>query len=77
MQPGVLPKLYADMFGWEGIARSVWPPTIHTLPPEEQRKTAIFGNNYGDAGAIDFFGPKYGLPKAIGGAPELLDLGTA
>jgi hypothetical protein len=66
MQPGVLPQLYADMFGWEGIAQRV-AAYYHTLSPEEQRKTAIFGNNYGDAGAIDFFGPKYGLPKAIGG----------
>jgi hypothetical protein len=27
----------------------------------------VFGQNYGQAGAIDFFGPKYGLPPAIGG----------
>jgi Dolichyl-phosphate-mannose-protein mannosyltransferase len=66
MQPGVLPQLYADMFGWEGIAQRVGA-YYHTLSPDEQRKTAIFANNYGDAGAIDFFGPKYGLPKAIGG----------
>jgi hypothetical protein len=66
MRPGVLPQLYADMFGWEGIAQRVGA-YYHTLSPEEQRKTAIFANNYGDAGAIDFFGPKYGLPKAIGG----------
>jgi MFS family permease len=66
MQPGVLPQLYADMFGWEGIAQRV-AAYYHTLSPEEQQKTAIFANNYGDAGAIDFFGPKYGLPKAIGG----------
>ncbi len=66
MQPGVLPQLYADMFGWEQIAQRV-ARHYHTLSPEEQRKTAIFANNYGDAGAIDFFGPKYGLPKAIGG----------
>jgi hypothetical protein len=64
-QEGVLPQLYADMFGWEGIARRV-AVYYHTLSPEEQGKTAIFANNYGDAGAIDFFGPRYGLPKAIG-----------
>jgi MFS family permease len=63
---GVLPQLYADMFGWEEIAQRV-AAFYHTLSPEEQQKTAIFGNNYGEAGAIDFFGPKYGLPKAIGG----------
>jgi hypothetical protein len=66
MQPGVLPQLYADMFGWEGIAQRV-AAYYRTLSPEEQRKTAIFANNYGDAGAIDFFGPNYGLPKSIGG----------
>jgi hypothetical protein len=66
MQPGVLPQLYADMFGWEGMAQRVGA-YYHTLSPEEQRKTAIYANNYGEGGAIDFFGPKYGLPKAIGG----------
>ena len=65
-RPGVLPQLYADMFGWEEIAQRV-AAFYHTLPPDERRKTAIFANNYGDAGAIDYFGPKYGLPKSIGG----------
>ena len=37
------------------------------LPPEVRPKTAIFGQNYGQAGAIDLFGPKYGLPPAISG----------
>jgi MFS family permease len=62
---GKLPQLYADMFGWEQIAQTV-AAYFHTLSPEEQNKTAIFANNYGDAGAIDFFGPRYGLPKSIG-----------
>jgi hypothetical protein len=62
---GKLPQLYADMFGWEQIAQTV-TAYYHTLSPEEQSKTAIFANNYGDGGAIDFFGPKYGLPKSIG-----------
>jgi hypothetical protein len=65
-EEGVLPQLYADMFGWEGMAQRV-AAYYKTLSPEEQRRTAIFANNYGDAGAIDFFGPKYGLPKSIGG----------
>jgi hypothetical protein len=37
----------------------------HSLPPDERRKAAVFANNYGEAGAVDFFGPRYGLPKAI------------
>jgi hypothetical protein len=62
---GVLPQLYADMFGWEEMTQRV-AAYYRSLPPDEQRKTAIFANNYGEGGAIDFFGPKYGLPKAIG-----------
>ena len=61
---GKLPQIYADMFGWEQMAQTV-ATYYHTLSPEEQQKTAIFGNNYGEAAAIDFFGPKYGLPKSI------------
>jgi hypothetical protein len=60
-----LPQLYADMFGWQEIAQTV-AAYYRTLSPEEQSKTAIFANNYGDAGAIDFFGPRCGLPKSIG-----------
>jgi hypothetical protein len=37
----------------------------NALPAAERAQTAIFCNSYGQAGAIDFFGPKYGLPKAI------------
>jgi len=39
----------------------------HSLSPEEQAKTAIFCDNYGEAAAVDFFGGRYGLPKAISG----------
>jgi 4-amino-4-deoxy-L-arabinose transferase-like glycosyltransferase len=62
---GVLPQLYADMFGWQEMAQTVGT-YFATLTQEEQRTTAIFANNYGEAGAIDFFGPRYSLPKSIG-----------
>lgn len=62
---GKLPQLFADMFGWEEMAQKV-AAFYRTLPPEEQRRTAIFANNYGDASAIDYFGPRYGLPRSIG-----------
>lgn len=60
-----LPQSYADMFGWEDKARDV-AKVYHSLSPEDQRKCAIFGDNYGRCAAIDFFGKKYGLPDAIG-----------
>jgi Dolichyl-phosphate-mannose-protein mannosyltransferase len=61
---GPLPQYFADEFGWEDMVREV-ARIYHSLPPEERARTAIFANSYGQAGAIDYFGPKYGLPKAI------------
>ena len=63
---GPLPQLYADQFGWEEMTATV-ARVYNSLPPEVRAKTAIFGQNYGQAGAIDLFGPKYGLPPAISG----------
>ena len=62
-----LPQIYADMFGWEERVRTV-AAYYHSLSPEEQRVTAIGAPNYGEAGAVDLFGPKYGLPKSISGS---------
>ena len=61
---GDLPQVFADMFGWEDLTRRV-ARVYHALPPAERVKCGIFTNNYGQAGAIDFFGPRYGLPPAI------------
>ncbi len=63
---GPLPQLFADQFGWEEMAVTV-AQVYNGLSSEDRAKTAIFGQNYGQAGAIDMFGPKYGLPPAISG----------
>jgi hypothetical protein len=63
---GPLPQLYADQFGWEEMVQVV-ARIYNGLPPEVRADTAIFGQTYGEAGAVDFFGPKYGLPPAISG----------
>ena len=62
---GRLPQIYADMHGWEEMARET-ARVYHALPETERRKATIIANNYGEAGAIDFFGPKLGIPKAVG-----------
>ncbi|HEY2352630.1 MAG TPA: glycosyltransferase family 39 protein [Candidatus Acidoferrum sp.] len=59
-----LPQHYGDEFGWEEIVERV-AAVYQSLSPEEQSRTAIFTGNYGEAAAIDFFGSRYGLPKAI------------
>src|SRR5262249_2757176 len=65
-EKSVLPQLYADMFGWPGMVAAV-ARVYHRLPPEDRSSCAIFASNYGEAGAIDYFGKRYGLPKAISG----------
>jgi dolichyl-phosphate-mannose-protein mannosyltransferase len=63
---GPLPQQYADMFGWEEMVAAV-ARVYDGLAPDERARCAIFTGNYGEAGAIDFFGPRLGLPKAISG----------
>ena len=63
---GKLPEQYADMFGWENMVATV-AKVYDSLSPEEKQKCVIGASNYGEAGAIDFFGKKYGLPHAISG----------
>jgi hypothetical protein len=54
------------MFGWPEMVQQV-ARVYYALPPEDREKAALFAGNYGEAAAIDFFGPRYGLPKAISG----------
>ncbi len=61
---GVLPQHYADEFGWEEMV-AVIASAYQKLTPEEQAKCVIYVRNYGEAGAVDFFGWKYGLPNAL------------
>lgn len=61
---GPLPQYFADEFGWEEMAEET-ARIYRSLTPDERTHAAIFANNYGEAGAIDFFGPRLGLPKSI------------
>jgi len=62
---GKLPQFYADMFGWEEKAQAA-AKAFHRLSAEEQAKCAIFGDNYGRSGAVDYWAEKYNLPRSIG-----------
>jgi 4-amino-4-deoxy-L-arabinose transferase-like glycosyltransferase len=59
-----LPQYYADQFGWEEMVALV-AQAYNKLTPQEQSECVIYVRNYGEAGAIDFYGGRYGLPKAI------------
>jgi hypothetical protein len=55
-----------DRFGWEEMTDTV-AGVYRGLPQEERAGACILTGNYGEAGAINFFGPRYGLPRAISG----------
>ncbi len=59
----LLPQPVADQFGWPEMAREV-AAIYNSLPPDERAQTGIWAGNYGEAGAINQFGPHYGLPHA-------------
>jgi len=61
---GPLPQHFGDMFGWPEMVAAV-ARVYHGLPAAERARACIFAGNYGEAGAIDFFGGRHGLPKAI------------
>jgi hypothetical protein len=46
---GPLPQIFADQFGWDEMAQTV-ARVYSALAPEVRAKTAIFGQNYGQAG---------------------------
>jgi 4-amino-4-deoxy-L-arabinose transferase-like glycosyltransferase len=62
----VLPENFADMLGWRELAAKV-AAVYHSLPPDERAQAVFFGRNYGQAAAIDVYGPPMGLPPAISG----------
>ena len=63
-----LPQWYADQFGWEEIVAET-AVAWNRLTPDERKDEAcgIFAQDYGQAGAIDFLGRRYGLPRSISG----------
>jgi len=65
-QEGPLPEHFGDEFGWPEMTAAV-ARVYDAMPADERGKTAILAKNYGEAGAIDFFGPQVGLPRAISG----------
>jgi hypothetical protein len=61
-----LPQFFADMFGWKEMTEQI--ATVYDrLTPEEKQTSVIFCGNYGEAGAINFYGKKHDLAPAISG----------
>jgi len=63
---GKLPQVFADMHGWPEMAAKV-AKVYWALPPRDRARAVFFGNNYGEAAAIDVYGKRLGLPPAVSG----------
>jgi hypothetical protein len=63
---GDVPQIFADMLAWEELVAEV-ARVYDRLPPVDRKRSVIWGSSYGAAGAVDYFGPRHGLPKAISG----------
>lgn len=59
-----LPQDYADMIGWKEQVQAV-ASAFRTLPSEVQSRAWLIARNSGQAGAMEFYGPRFGLPRRI------------
>ena len=63
---GRLSQFFADRLGWRELAALV--AEVHaSLPEAERDSVCVFGQNYGQAGAIDYFRSEMDLPPALSG----------
>jgi hypothetical protein len=62
-----LPQDYADMLGWTDRVALV-AHVYDSLPAEKRAKVVLAGENYGEAGALEYYGPKFGLPPVVSAA---------
>ncbi len=67
----LLPQFYADRFGWEEMVGQI-AGVYNALPEADKRQVGILCDNYGEAGAVDILGRRYGLPYAISGHQNYL-----
>ena len=63
-----------ETVGWPAFVATV-ADAYAALPPADRARTMIVTSNYGEAGAIDRYGPDLGLPNAYSGHNAYFDWG--
>jgi hypothetical protein len=58
-----LPQDFADMLGWEEMAKKM-AAAYNSLDSNEKKHTILFCDNYGQAGAVNYYAGKYHIPEA-------------
>ena len=67
---------FREEVGWPELVETI--ARIHdSLPPNERARVGILAGNYGEAGAINLYGSRYGLPTAMSGINSFWQRGTA
>ena len=61
---GRLNQFFADMHGWRDLAEAT-ARVVRELPASDRAGLCVFGQNYGEAGAIEYFDRQLDLPPAI------------
>ncbi len=59
-----------EMVGWQDLTEQV-AGIYQSISEAEKPRTVILAGNYGEAGALDLYGPEAGLPHVISGANSL------
>ncbi|HEX2997236.1 MAG TPA: glycosyltransferase family 39 protein [Anaerolineales bacterium] len=62
----VSPQVFREEIGWPELVQQI-AGIRDTLPAKDRSQLGILANNYGEAGAINLYGPAYNLPIAISG----------
>lgn len=62
MEDHPLPQDFSDMLGWKEMTAKV-AKAYGTLDSTEKSQAFLFCDNYGEAGAVDYYGPRYHLPQ--------------
>lgn len=55
---------FKEEIGWPELVNTV-ARVYYSLPPNERVRAGILTGNYGEAGAVNLYGPSHGLPGAI------------
>lgn len=61
---GLLMQPFADRFGWKEMAATVYG-VFSSLTPEQKTDCAIVTENYGEAGALEYYGREFRLPPVL------------
>jgi hypothetical protein len=56
--------MFADQLGWKTMTQTV-AGAYWSLPAAQRKITAVFADRYAYVGALDYYGPRYGLPTVI------------